>query len=205
MSNRVATQLQAARNGAGAAAAGEIPRVVAVDLDDLDRFRGLRSGQGLAEELARWGVDQTTVNELVAGANVIPWPTVRVWVPREFAADWCDEVEEPDDGEEEPGYMVFRVTNYGSMPDGYLTVQLADVRDNPPLLSSFLGGGVDPELRAELSPLNGDVFDTPEAAAASICSGFTRFFRPPLASFILAAEWSGQTVGVDSIFQSECG
>lgn len=207
MSNRVATQLQIARNNAGQSAANEIPRVVAVDLDQLDRFRGLRSGQGLSEELVRWGVSQETADELVAGANVIPWPAVRVWVPRENPADWCEDVDEPDDGgqdQEEPGYTIFRITNYGSQPDGYLTILTEDRVDDPPLLRSYPGGGIDPELRAELSPLNGQVFETREAAADSICSGFTRFFRPVLASFILAAEWNGEQVGVDSVFQSRC-
>lgn len=68
MSNRVAVALQVGRNNNPSGSAEETPRVVAVKLSDLDRFRAMLSGEGLKEELRRWGADET----LVSGAKTIP-------------------------------------------------------------------------------------------------------------------------------------
>ncbi len=118
-----------------------------------------------------------------------------------FASCSTDDVTFP---EPEPLFQVFLVTNYGSIADGYLTVRNSDAPNDPPLLSTFPGGGISPELRADLTPFTEDQFATPEAAAASICSGFERYWSPTLASFISAADWNGQSFGIDSIFSSQC-
>jgi hypothetical protein len=102
-----------------------------------------------------------------------------------------------------PGFRVWRVTNYGSAPGGYLAVLAADADDDPPLLSRFAGGGINPELRAVLSEVT-DAFDTREAAVDSLCNRISGFFRPPLASFILQATFDGEVVSVDGIFQTRC-
>ncbi len=104
-----------------------------------------------------------------------------------------------------PRYQIFLITNYGSMEGGYLTILLETAPADPPLLRSYPGGGINPEVTAELSPFTAGFFDTPQAAAESICGGFSGFWRPPLASFILAGVYNGVNYGVDGIFQSVCG
>ncbi len=108
------------------------------------------------------------------------------------------EPQEPD------AYVVMLVTNYGSMEGGYLTVRLESAIGDPPLLSSLPGGGIDPELLAQWTPFSQDRFDFPEDAADSLCGGFSDFFRPVLASFILAGTHNGTNFGVDQVFQSQC-
>ncbi|MFQ5490651.1 MAG: CHAP domain-containing protein [Phycisphaerae bacterium] len=101
-------------------------------------------------------------------------------------------------------YVIMNVTNYGSAEGGYLTVRTESSIDDPPLLSSFPGGGINPELLAQWTPFTEGRFDSPEEAAASICDGFSDFFRPVLASFILEGVWNGTNYGVDGVFESVC-
>ncbi len=102
-----------------------------------------------------------------------------------------------------PGFRAWRVTNYGSAPGGYITVRAADADENPPLLSSFAGGGINPETRAELSAVT-DPAPTIEEVVDSLCDRVSGFFRPPLASFILQATFDGTVVSIDGIFQQRC-
>jgi hypothetical protein len=102
------------------------------------------------------------------------------------------------------GWMVYRITNYGSAKGGYLTVAAAGAEKDPPLLSGFPGGGIDPELRAVLEPLDGSTHSSPEDAAKSICGSLTEFFRPALASFIQEAYYNGTEVALDTLFASQC-
>lgn len=106
-------------------------------------------------------------------------------------------------------FQVFQITNYGSAGKGFLTVRMESQFCAPPLLSSLPGGGIDPNRRVEWQPLTGERFETNTEAAASICSRFSSFFRPPLASFIQQAyfdgtEWPQDTASVDNIFVSAC-
>lgn len=85
MEKKVAVPLQVARNNHPQASAEEIPRVIAVDLNELDRFRGLRSGEGLKEELRKWGADDS-----LAGIYPrTPWASVRIWIPKGVSAGAC--------------------------------------------------------------------------------------------------------------------
>lgn len=103
-------------------------------------------------------------------------------------------------------YVVWRVTNYGSAEGGYLRARPADYDVDPPLLSSFDGGGIDPNLRAVLIRVDpGASFATEQEAVQSMCGRLSDFFRPTLASFILKASEGGTIVSVDDIFQAECG
>ncbi|MEX0799865.1 MAG: hypothetical protein WD379_01445 [Dehalococcoidia bacterium] len=103
------------------------------------------------------------------------------------------------------GWAVFRITNYGSAEGGYLTVAEVGAEKDPPLLSGYPGGGIDPEYRAVLEPLDASAtFPTPEEAAKSLCGSLADFFRPALASFILEAYYNGTEVALDSIFESQC-
>jgi hypothetical protein len=103
------------------------------------------------------------------------------------------------------GWAVYRITNYGSAEGGYLTVAEVGFEDDPPLLSSYPGGGIDPDLRVEAERVDASAtFPSPEAAAQSLCGQLTDFFRPPLASFILEAKYNGVNTGVDTIFQAQC-
>ncbi len=102
-----------------------------------------------------------------------------------------------------PGFRAWRVTNYGSAPGGYITVRSADADEDPPLLSSFAGGGIDPENRAELSPVT-EASPTVEEVVDSLCDRVSGFFRPVLASFILQATFDGEIVSIDGVFQQRC-
>lgn len=103
------------------------------------------------------------------------------------------------------GWAVYRITNYRSAEGGYLTVAQVGIEEDPPLLSSYPGGGIDPELRAVMERLDADAsFAAPEDAASSICGSLTDFFRPVLASFIQMGHYNGVQVGVDGIFVGQC-
>ncbi len=103
------------------------------------------------------------------------------------------------------GWAVYQITNYGSAKGGYLTVAEVGFENDPPLLSSYPGGGIDPDLRVEAERVDASAtFSSPEAAAASVCSQLKDFFHPPLASFILEAKYKGVNTGVDTIFQEQC-
>lgn len=103
----------------------------------------------------------------------------------------------------DPGFRAWRVTNYGSAPGGYIRVLRADADEDPPLLSGFPGGGISPDLRAELSPVT-DPFPTSDEVVDSLCDRVSDFFRPVLASFILQATFDGEIVSIDSVFQQRC-
>lgn len=102
-----------------------------------------------------------------------------------------------------PGFRAWRVTNYGSAPSGYIRVLRADANEDPPLLSSFPGGGISPDLLAELSPVT-EPSPTVEEVVDSLCDRVSDFFRPVLASFILQATFDGEIVSIDGIFQQRC-
>ncbi len=102
-----------------------------------------------------------------------------------------------------PGSRIWLVTNYGGAPGGYIYVGDGDDDQNPPLLSSFAGGGIDPDLRAELSAVT-DVFDSSAAAVDSVCSRIGEFFRPPLANFILQTTFDGVVVSISTVFLTRC-
>lgn len=101
------------------------------------------------------------------------------------------------------GYRVWRVTNYGSAPGGYITVLREDALSNPPLLRTFPGGGTSPTIRAELAGIS-SVLSTSGAAVDSVCARVSGFFRPPLASFVLQATFDNQVVSIDTVFQQRC-
>ncbi|MFQ5430195.1 MAG: hypothetical protein ACE5E1_07790 [Phycisphaerae bacterium] len=102
------------------------------------------------------------------------------------------------------GFRVWRITNYTSAAGGYVAVLGADADQNPPLLKDFDGGGIDPNLRAQLTALTGE-FSSRDAAVDSLCSRVSGFFRPVLASFIQMGHLDGEEVGIDDIFVTRCG
>jgi hypothetical protein len=66
----------------------EIRRVAAVDLNDLDHFRKLKSGEGLLEEFQKWDPNK----QINIGKNV-PWAAIRVWIPKGEDIGLCDQQE----------------------------------------------------------------------------------------------------------------
>ena len=100
---------------------------------------------------------------------------------------------------------MYRITNYGSAKGGYLTVAEVGAEKNPPLLSSYPGGGIDPNNRVVMERLDAAAsFRTPDEAAKSICGQLSGFFRPVLASFIQEGYFNGVEVGLDGIFVDQC-
>ena len=75
--------------------AEEVPRVIAVPLDELDdAIRRPRSGEAVRDELVKWGVtDEAFLRELVPGGTDFPWPAVRIWVPRGTPPGTCPKEE----------------------------------------------------------------------------------------------------------------
>ncbi|HLA19551.1 MAG TPA: hypothetical protein VJ253_09555 [Dehalococcoidia bacterium] len=103
------------------------------------------------------------------------------------------------------GWAVYRITNYGSAKGGYLTVAEVGTEKDPPLLSGYPGGGLDPNLRVAMERLDASAtFRTPEEAAKSLCGQLKDFFRPVLASFIQEGYFNGVEVGLDGIFVDQC-
>lgn len=103
------------------------------------------------------------------------------------------------------GWAVYRITNYGSAPGGYITVAEVGIENNPPRISSYPGGGRDPVLRAVFERIDASAaYATPDDAAKSVCGRVKDFFRPALASFIQMAYFDGVKVGIDTIFKRQC-
>jgi hypothetical protein len=103
------------------------------------------------------------------------------------------------------GWAVYKITNYGSAKGGYLTVAELGTEKNPPLLSSYPGGGIDPNVRVVMERLDAAAsFGTPDEAAKSLCGQLSGFFRPVLASFIQEGYFNGVEVGLDGIFVDQC-
>ncbi len=100
------------------------------------------------------------------------------------------------------GWRGYRVTNWGR--DGYIIPYPRDTENDPPLLRSLPGGGINPTIRQELSPITG-ILPTRQEVINQLCVEMSDFFRPPLASFILQASFRGGTPGVSSSFQTDCG
>jgi hypothetical protein len=104
------------------------------------------------------------------------------------------------------GWAVYQIGNWGGKTTfgkpayGYLVVAAVGYDKNPPLLRSFRGGGLDPNLKAEAKQMGG-VFPTKEAAVKSISSDLTGFFRPPLARFVLMSTYKDGYIGVDPEIQ----
>jgi len=101
-----------------------------------------------------------------------------------------------------PGFRAWRITNYGA-EGGYITVLSAEADLAPPLLSSYPGGGIDPEVRATLASIT-DPFPTREEVVDSLCDRVSGFYRHPLATFVLSASFDGQDVGIDVEFEQRC-
>lgn len=93
MEDDVAVALQVGRRDDPEASAEEIPRVIAVDLSKLDRFRGLLAGEGVKEELRRWGAD----DKIISGAQRTPYGAVRIWIPKGEHPGECGGVDETPD------------------------------------------------------------------------------------------------------------
>jgi len=99
-------------------------------------------------------------------------------------------------------YRLMLVTNYSG--DGYLTTALESQFDEPPLLSTFEGGGISNELRAEWEYVNDEGFESADAAAASYCGEITCFYRPVLARFIQKAVTGIGDVGISQEIFNQC-
>lgn len=102
----------------------------------------------------------------------------------------------------QPGFRVWRVTNYGSAEGGYILVGSENLDQDPPRLSTLPGGGIGETLQV-LIPVT-EVFPTALAAQQSVCGSISAYARPPLASFILQASFGGATVGISDSFQGVC-
>ncbi|RJP78048.1 MAG: hypothetical protein C4522_13850 [Desulfobacteraceae bacterium] len=82
---------------------GEMRRVAAVDLRDLDRFRKLKSGEALLEEFRKWDP-----NKQINTGSSAPWAAVRIWVPKGKNPGLCDPQEQ-----NVKKYYVFKTSGTG--------------------------------------------------------------------------------------------
>jgi hypothetical protein len=103
----------------------------------------------------------------------------------------------------QPGFRVWRVTNYASGAEaGFILVGSENLDQDPPRLATLPGGGIGETLQV-LVPVT-EVFPTALEAQQSVCGSISGYRRPPLASFILQAIFGGSIVGISDSFRSVC-